>query len=415
MVPIEKEAAHAMSKTLTDRRYSQLFALLEGTFFSASFLLDGMIAQTLSMMGYGDATIGVLLSAMGISCVVLQPALGYLCDKFRCYKEIFLVIYTLVAVTMPLFYAFGGNDSVAMLYCTVTIALVKSLFVVLDSWITKIQKQGVRLDYGRLRSVGSITYAFAAVLLAQVLNRFGIASSVWLYAVIYAVMLVALIGLRNPIAMAEDSRITLRETARTLFHSRRYCVFLVCAFLAWIGLESQLSFNARLISSLGGNMGAIGVAYFVLAFSEVFVIRNFSKIAGRLGTEKTLALGMAGVALKGFASWLCPSVGWAVAAQALQAFSYALIVPGVVRYMGEIIPRSYLATAMILYQTLDTGMAQILFSPLYGSLSERFSVGAMLALAGLPALLGAALLLLTNAAGRKGGRESKSRETQPAE
>ena len=87
-----------MTQTLPDRRINRLFALLEGAFYSAMFLIDGMIAQILSMMGYGDTYIGVILAAMGVSCVVMQPVLGYLCDKFRCYKAIFLTAYTLVAV-----------------------------------------------------------------------------------------------------------------------------------------------------------------------------------------------------------------------------------------------------------------------------------------------------------------------------
>lgn len=383
-----------MTQTLPDRRINRLFALLEGAFYSAMFLIDGMIAQILSMMGYGDTYIGVILAAMGVSCVVMQPVLGYLCDKFRCYKAIFLTAYTLVAVSMPLFYLFAGNRTVAMLYCVVTVALVKSLFVVLDSWVTKIEKQGVQLDYGRLRSVGSVTYAFAAVLLAQILNRLGNASSVWLYWIIFAVMLVALIKLPDPVETPDDARVTLRAATRILLHNPRYTVFLICGFLTWIGLQSQLLFNSRLVSSLGGDVGDIGVAYFVMAFVEFFVILNFTKIADKLGTENTLALGMVGVALKGIACWLCPSAGWAVAAQLLQAASYALVIPGVVRYFGEHVPRSYLATAFVVYQTLSSGLSQILFSPVYGSLSDRFGVGAMLALTGLPSLLSAAILLL---------------------
>lgn len=390
-----------MQNVLPARRINRLFALLEAAFYSAMFLIDGMIAQILSMMGYGDAYIGVLLSAMGISCVVMQPVLGYLCDKFRCYKAIFLTAYSLVAVSMPLFYAFAGNRTVATLYCVVTVALVKSLFIVLDSWITKIEKQGVQLDYGRLRSVGSVTYAFAAVLLAQILNRLGNAASVWLYWIIFAAMLVALIKLPDPIETADDARITLREAAKSLLHNRSFTVFLVCGFLTWIGLQSQLLFNARLVSSLGGDVGDIGIAYFVMAFAEFFVILSFTRIADKLGTEKTLALGMVGVALKGVALWLCPTAGWAIAAQLLQAVSYALVIPGVVRYFGEQIPRSFLATAFVVYQTFSSGLAQIAFSPVYGSVSERLGVGAMLALTGLPSILGAVLLLLFVRAKRK--------------
>ena len=381
-----------MDSSVQGKNLHRLFALLEGTFFSAMFLTDGMIAQMLSMAGYSDTVIGVMLAAMGVSCVLLQPVLGYLCDKFRCYRIIFIVSYSLVALTMPLFFLFSQIRAVAFLYCTVTIALVKSLFIVLDSWLSKIQKQGIALDYGRLRSIGSITYAIAAVLLAQILDRFGNASSIGLYWLIYAAMMVALLRLPDPAPDDSEEKISLKNASRALLGNRRYLLFLLCGFLCWISLEAQLLFNARLVSSLGGSMSAIGVAYFVMAASEFFVILAFTRIADRLGTENVLAVGMIGVALKGLVSWLCPTAGWAVAAQLLQAVSYALVIPGVVRYFGELIPRRYLATAFVLYQTLCTGLAQILFSPAYGALSERYSVGAMLALMGIPSLAGAAIL-----------------------
>ncbi|MEG2634714.1 MAG: hypothetical protein RSA97_08960, partial [Oscillospiraceae bacterium] len=65
------------------KRTNRSFMLLEATFFSIMFLTDGFFAEILSMFGYSDSFIGIVLMAMGIACVIFQPLFGYFCDKYR--------------------------------------------------------------------------------------------------------------------------------------------------------------------------------------------------------------------------------------------------------------------------------------------------------------------------------------------
>lgn len=381
-------------KPLSDKRLNRLFALLEGSFFSIMFLADGIISEILSILGYGDAFIGVALAAIGVACLVLQPLFGFLCDRYRCYRAIFLTVFTVVAVAMPLFYRYSGSKAVVLAYCVVALGSVKSLFMVLDSWVSKLQKQGVGIDYGRLRSVGSITYAFAAMILSLGINRFGVRSSVWMYLFIFAVMVYALVQLPDPAEGALDSEVSLSTAARAMFRRRNVAVFLGCAFLGWITFNSQLMFTSRLISSLGGSVADVGLASFVMAFVEFFVVLNYSRIAARIGTENTLILGFFGYFLKGIAMYLSPTAGWGIAVQVLQGVSYALFIPGVVRFLGEQIPRRYLATAFVLYQTLCQTISLIGGSPLFGAVAQKYSVSAMLGIFSFPALLSAVLFLI---------------------
>ncbi|MEG0912332.1 MAG: MFS transporter [Oscillospiraceae bacterium] len=376
------------SASLDLKRTNRSFMLLEATFFSIMFLTDGFFAEILSMFGYSDSFIGIVLMAMGIACVIFQPLFGYFCDKYRNYRALFFCVYGFMAVTMPLFFYFHDSKLFIMLYSVITLASSKALFTVLDSWISKIQKEVIGVDYGKLRSFGSISFAVAAFALSQVMMKFGNQSSVWLFWIIFSVMTYALYILPNPSRFETEKNVSIKSASKILFKNRNYVVFLICSLLVSFPHVAVLLFSSRLISSLGGDVGDIGFANFIMAASEFFVILNFTKIANKLGTELTLGLGMLGTAIKAVLLGLCPTAGFAMLALLSQTFSYALLIPGAVRFIGEQVPRSYIASAMVMYQTLCQSLAQIIGSPFYGALAEKFSVGTMLLIMSISGFFG---------------------------
>ncbi|MDO4566171.1 MAG: MFS transporter [Oscillospiraceae bacterium] len=386
---------------------SRRFTLLQASFFPVFFLIEGLYSEMMHSFGYGDAFIGVMLSAMGLSCFILQPMMGFLADKTLNYRAIFTVILGVTAFMMPTFFAFYSSRAVVLIYSTVSLGSIKTLFSLMDSWISKVQKQGVDIDYGRLRSVGSIAYAFAAVSLSQLLNLWGYSFMKYLYWFFLVLMLTAVFRLPNPERFSEE-KVSLRLSAGVILRNRNFLALVLCGFLMSLCNSSMLSFYSRFISELGGNVGIIGVGYFVMAFSEFFVIRNFTKIANRLGTARVYLLGMLGMGIKALLFSLCQSVPAALLATLAQTFSYAIIIPGAVRYISEQIPREYLASALIIYEACCLSLAQIIGSSMFGAVAEAYSVRTMFAVFSLPCFVGAAAFALYWRAQRLKARASLS-------
>ncbi|MEG0750452.1 MAG: MFS transporter [Oscillospiraceae bacterium] len=374
---------HASAKQVTRR-----FTLLEASFYPAFFLFEGMYAEIMHGFGYGDAFIGVALTAIGVSCFIMQPIMGYIADKTLNYRAIFIVTLGVAAVLFPLFFKFHSSKAIVLSFSVVALGSIKTLFSLMDSWITKMQKQGMAIDYGHLRSVGSIAYAFAAAGLSQVMMLFGMASAVPLYWALFLFMTFAIIRIPNPERM-NDEKVSLRFAAGVIFHNKNYLALIICGFLVALSNSSMLSFYARFISELGGSVGVIGIGYFLMAFFEFFIVKNFTKIADKVGTDRILAIGMIGMGVKALAFSLCTSVTMAlIITPIMQMISYALLIPGIVRYISEQIPREFLASALIMYEASCLSLAQIIGSTFFGAVAEASSVRTMFAIFSIPALIG---------------------------
>lgn len=376
-----------MQGTMTDARLSRRFTILEASFFPVFFLIEGIYSEMMHALGYGDAFIGVTLSAIGISCFVLQPVMGYIADKTLNYRAIFLCILGVTAVLMPVFFRFHTSKAVVLIYSTLSLGSIKTLFSLMDSWISKIQKQGVALDYGRLRSVGSVSYAVAALVIAQLLGLWGYTASVYVYWFFFAIMLVTITRIPNPERFSEE-KVSLKLSVGVLLRNKNYLALIIFGFMMSLSNSSMLSFYSRFLSELGADVGTIGLGYFIMAFSEFFVIRKFTKIADKLGTARTYIIGMFGMAAKALLFSVCGSVPVALVATLAQTFSYALIIPGGVRYITEQIPREYLGSALIIYEACCLSLAQIVGSSAFGAVAEAYSVRAMFALFSIPAIIG---------------------------
>lgn len=375
--------------TLTDKQMSRRFTVLEASFFPVFFLIEGIYSEMMHSLGYGDAFIGVTLSAIGISCFVLQPIMGYIADKTLNYRAIFIAILGVTAALMPIFFRYHTSKAVVLIYSTVSLGSIKTLFSLMDSWISKMQKQGVSMDYGKLRSVGSVAYAVAALTIAQLLGLWGYSASVYVYWFFFAIMVVTIMLIPNPKRLSEE-KVSLKLSVGVIFRNKNYVALVVCGFLMSLTNSSMLSFYARFISELGGGVRMIGLGYFIMAFSECLVIRKFTKIADKLGTARTYIIGMLGMGVKAVLFSLCGSVPVALVATLAQTFSYALIIPGGVRYISEQIPREYLGSALIIYEACCLSLAQIVGSSAFGAVAEATSVRTMFALFSIPAFIGGA-------------------------
>ncbi|MEG0832609.1 MAG: MFS transporter, partial [Oscillospiraceae bacterium] len=339
------------------------------------------------------------LMSTGIACIIFQPLFGFLVDKFCNIKTIFLCVIAVLAVSMPIFFKYSDVKAVVIVYSALSVGSLKSLTGVLDSWISKLQKQGVVLDYGKLRSVGSISYAIAAVVFGQLLAMLGNSFSAVCVVVLSAIMAPIVAMLPNPEKSEKAEMVTLLHSLGYLFSNKAYLIFLGCAILSQLTSQAAFSFYPILIKSFGGGVGEVGFAYFVMAASEFLVILNFTKISKRFGATRLLGMGYIGYFVKSFILSIVPTLALALAASSLQAISFAFVIPGAVAYLYDNIDRKYLASAQLLYQTVCASLMQIFASPVYGNVSQKIGVQKMLGVFSVFALVGGVLFLIM--AGRK--------------
>lgn len=377
---------------------SLLFSLTEGAFWLANGLASGYASVYLQGLGYGSVAIGLYFMTIGIFALASQPVWGYLSDRYGCVRAMFLTAFSVLAATMFAFFRWGRSFPVALAWAAVTGLSTGSMSGLLDSWITKLQKEGCALDYGKARSAGSIIYAFGSIGIGQALARFSNACAPWLMTACCAAMFPLLLRIPQPKPQRDPdgSVVTTREAAAYLLHNRDFMVFIGCSFLAMFTLQAHFTYFPLLITDLGGSEAAVGAGYFFMAFCEFWTIKSYTKIKNRFGNTNVYNFGLFGHFLKGVAFALAPTPLWVMAASATQSISFSFTIPGAVEYVSENIDRRYLATAQLVSMSLSMSLAQIIGNPIYGVLARDLGLRPMIFLTSFTALLGAVIFRVYN-------------------
>ena len=282
--------------------------------------------------------------------------------------------------------------TVVYIFTVIGIGASRVLEGFLDSWIGKISKEEKELDYGKIRSSGSIAYAISAPILGRLFSRVGYITAGYTAVIMALISLFAAYKLRNPVLTeGKEKGPSLRETVRYLRGNRKYLAFLICMMLMNVTAQSFYGFIGVLVENIGGDVENLGIYYFILAFLEFLVVRNYSKITAKIGLKNTIVLSMVGTAIKSVAPTLVHSMAGFYCCAATQCISFALSMPSTPVYQARYVDKEYLSTGLLVTTTCSTGLISFLLSATYGQVAERIGVALMLRWFSLFALIAAVL------------------------
>ena len=376
------------TRTGQEERWFSVFLIC---FWITAFFTEGAYASYLTSLGYGEALIGRVMSSLGLASLFFMPAGGYLADRFSNYRALTAVCVCIVA-SMIWLVCWKPSVTVVYIFTVIGIGASRVLEGFLDSWIGKISKEEKELDYGKIRSSGSIAYAVSAPILGRLFSRVGYITAGYTAVIMALISLFAAYKLRNPVLTeGKEKGPSLRETVRYLRGNRKYLAFLICMMLMNVTAQSFYGFIGVLVENIGGDVENLGIYYFILAFLEFLVVRNFSKITAKIGLKNTIVLSMVGTAIKSVAPTLVHSMAGFYCCAATQCISFALSMPSTPVYQARYVDKEYLSTGLLVTTTCSTGLISFLLSATYGQVAERIGVALMLRWFSLFALIAAVL------------------------
>ena len=239
-----------------------------------------------------------------------------------------------------------------------------------------------RSGWGPLRAWGSVSYTVAAIAVGLLIERSGPRA---LFAVLMvALVLIGLIGLAlKPIG--ERSRIggagrPLMEAGK-LFGPKGLGLFLLGAFLSWLGMSAVLSFTPLRFTELGAGASIVGLGGAIAAATEVPFMLRFPQLAARFGSERLLVVGVAFIAARAVVAASAEQPVVLLAASLLGGVGFALFLVGGVTYVSTHVPRRLAATAQGIFQGVGSSMSQVVSSAAGGSIAAVFGLSGLFLLA----------------------------------
>lgn len=317
--------------------------------------------------------------------IFAQPFWGVMSDKYQTIKKIIILLLsvTLIFVTGLIFI----NNIIG-------IAL---LLVFLNFFVTPIPSflESLSIDfaihhninYGSLHLWTSIGFGIASLVLGRITNMTGIGNLIYIMIIFGVIALLVVFRIND-----KSSQVTSATIDQSLFVStfknKDILTFLLIVFLISFPLRMGDSIFSLFLTSFGGTENHVGIAWAIIAFSEVPMLIAMNRLLKKFDHLQLIAFGGLIYSIRWILYSLFPNVQLILFFQLLQPFSFVLFYVAGLQYMSKIVPKELTATGQMLYFAVYTGLSGILGSSLGGFLMEQigaqfvYQFGAVVTLAG---------------------------------
>ncbi|MBI4182759.1 MAG: MFS transporter [Proteobacteria bacterium] len=359
-----------------------LVATRLSAFYGALFTVIGILLPFwpvwLAARGLGPAEIGIALSAaqwMRVGCGAL---VGRLADHWGAPRRMLVGLALASLGAYALFLPAEGFG--AILAVSLLSGVAFSGLIPLGDALTLAHATAGRLDYGRVRLWGSLSFIAASAIGGRVLAGRTEETVLWM-------ALGALAATAAAAAFVPDGgdergpRGGLR--ARELIRHPVFALFVVSGALVQASHAVLYGFGTLHWQGAGHGAGVIGLLWAEGVVAEILLFAAGPRLLAALGPVGLIVVGGAGATLR----WTLAATGTGLpllaVVQALHALSFGATHLGAMHFLARAVPPRLAATAQGVYGALAAGGAGALALMLAGALYAAVGAGAFHAMAAL--------------------------------
>lgn len=364
----------------------------------------------LQSRGYTASTIGLINAVLSAVTIMATPVWGMISDRIRSIRKVFLLTLIVGSVLFAFIPAIIGlpvlSAPLMLIYLSLVYFFRNPANALMDNWLVRYSNQkGV--DYGSIRSFGSLGFAICGVVIAGAVSSFGTA---WTFPVCSALMaLVVVMSLRTddakPAAPVTDAAADApaREAFNplTLFKNYYFTTFLVFAFLLCIVINSAAAFLPYLLEDVGVSSSRYGVITAYMATLEIPMLLAARPLRRRAPLYALcIASGFSYAAACLLLGTCAHSLGMIVAIETLSGVGSGLLIASAANYIYTLTPENLKATGQSIY-VAATALSGIAGNLIGGAVVDALSAPLLYCIMGVTGLISALFLLGTIVIGAK--------------
>ena len=404
-----------MEKNRKLRHLTLKFSGINSGYYFSQIVFFGYFGTILRYFGYGETYIGTLQAVGAFSAIIMKLILGYVEDRFANPKKLVMVGYSLFAAMQVLMFRYSDNQYFMLAFAFIALGSVRAIMGVYEAWLLKLNEQfGCNIDYGRVRAIGSISYAIIGLVIGYLISIFGYEACLYVVIFSWVLIMISCLGISEPMKEhSEEDKVTIRGGMKTLFGNSAYVVLIFAMFLGMTTNSAVAGNFSIIMDSAGATSTETGIGFFTMAFTEFWVVYFFSNIARKIPVQKLFIFGLFMYTAKSLIMAVSPSPVYLIAAQAMQTVSFALVLPASVAILDGIISAKYKAVGMQIMMIMQS-LAQVVFGSITGYVFEHYGYRAMLVVTSPWSAL-AAIIVIIYLASHKGAFSRKAEEPIPEE
>ena len=377
------------------------YAGLQSLYWMCFCAIYGFASVFLLAKNFENQQIGVILVLVNVFSVVLQPAVGFLVDQLSNLSLKKVISSIAIVNILFLIGLIAEPDSLLIstaLYIGVT-SLTLTLQPLLNSLIFEHINEGLEINYGLTRGVGSLSFAFISFFLGRALNEYSATIIPLLCVSLYVVFLLLVVTfpatetqLSNKPSGLHSNEATRPKSLLHFFKQYEHFLLFLTAIVFLFGFHTIInSYLVQIMASLGGKDSDFGLSLTIAASVELPAMLGFGYLASKYKSSSLLKISSFFFVVRSLL-FLGSSTVWMInIAQLFQALSFAIYVPASAYYVNKLMKEG----DKVKGQTMVIGattLGSVFGNGLGGWLLDNATVHTMLTAGMLSAVFGCLLL-----------------------
>ena len=245
-------------------------AVVQGTFW-ASMAVGGYQTVYLQNNGFPAAQFGLLNAIACAVAIVAMTFLGMVSDRIGGVRKIVMLTLSLGVSLFALIPLIPSGQPYSALLFLIIIPVVNFFRAPMSAFVDNITVRNCAensLNYGTIRSSGSLWFAVAGILADNLLiPALGVGSTFWAAAIVMIPAIVLVFFCREPQSGGRTKK--SRMGTGELFKNRRFVTFLIFGFFFYVGTAFESNFLPYLMTSIEIDSTNIGLVLSVRALMEI--------------------------------------------------------------------------------------------------------------------------------------------------
>ncbi len=361
--------------------------LLEGVYFISFCTLYAYTVTILLEYGYTEVQCGYITMLQYVMMTIAGPVYGRMIDRGLSPKKLFIILAAGGIIVTPLLpVCFARGFSLTMISFGIISALDFCGATVIDTWINQMTLRDETIDYGMIRSAGSIFYATTAIVSGYLIVPLGINFLFWLHmgSLAVAILLAVTFADPNKLPLLEPDRFagedapdeTFAQSIRTMMKNRPFVIFLICGTMYYFATRAVNGFMQVIINYIGGDASTYGVSVFLYCVGEFLLMRLASRLLRRgMKLPVLFITATAGLGLRILLLGVLKTMTGVMLTQILLSVGFASYLRFNIDYVASLFPRQYAGRAILISVAVTQGL---------GSIIGNLAGGYLLASVGVP-------------------------------
>ena len=369
--------------------------------FASIFMLD---------KGFTNSTIGIILAFSNVLSIAIQTFFANYTNRNKSVKlQDMLTVLLLVVMISSAALLFIPSFFIFLLSAILAFSFVQSSTPFVNSLAFIYEEEGIHIKFGIARGFGSLSYALVTLLLGFVIEKTTSSILPVFYIGLAFIFILIIRSYKLPKdEMFEEEAIDQDEQDMTrqresvpveeqslvsFLNEYRELVYIIIGLGFVLFAQTMINtFLINIVTPLGGDSSAVGLAIFIAAAVEIPIMMNFDGLVKKRSTAFWLKLSAIFFVAKVVLMFFATNLTMIYISQFLQFGSYALAYPAAVQYIKNRVREKDLFKGQTLF-TIGITASNVFASFLGGMLTDSLGTAGMVFVALFATIVGGFIIV----------------------